>query len=99
LFVKRILEAFPPTVVSHSAALPLPTNLKTAALIEPLTGREVQVLELLAQRRTDKEISAALVVAQATTRTHIQHVLEKLDVSNRRAAVEAARALGLLSAV
>ncbi len=65
-------------------------------LIEPLTNRELDVLELLAKRFYDKEIADKLSVSIPTVKTHISHILQKLAVGNRRAAAEKARELGLI---
>jgi len=65
-------------------------------LIEPLTNRELDVLELLARRLYDKEIANELSVSVPTVKTHISHILQKLDVGNRRAAADKARELGLI---
>ena len=65
-------------------------------LTEPLTNRELEVLELLAKRFYDKEIAAALFVSVSTVKTHISHILQKLGVENRRAAADKARELGLI---
>ena len=51
-----------------------------------LTQREVDVLRLLAQRRTDKEIAEALFLWPRTVQSHVAHILNKLDVANRREA-------------
>jgi NarL family two-component system response regulator LiaR len=56
-------------------------------LTEPLTGRENAVLNLLAKGRTNQQIAQELGIAEATVRTHVSHILDKLGVSNR---VEAA---------
>lgn len=48
-----------------------------------LTGREVQVFSLLKQGQSNKEIGAALNIAEATVKNHVHHVLEKLQVSTR----------------
>jgi len=66
------------------------------ALIEPLTNRELDVLELLAKRLYDKEIADELSVAVTTVKTHIGNLFQKLGVGNRREATEKARELGLL---
>ncbi|HKI04192.1 MAG TPA: response regulator transcription factor [Thermoanaerobaculia bacterium] len=58
-----------------------------AGLTEPLTGRENSVLNLLAKGRTNHQIANELNIAEATVRTHVSHILDKLGVNNR---VEAA---------
>lgn len=58
-----------------------------AGLTEPLTGRETGVLNLLAKGRTNHQIAHELNIAEATVRTHVSHILDKLGASNR---VEAA---------
>jgi LuxR family maltose regulon positive regulatory protein len=61
-----------------------------------LTNRELDVLLLLAQRLSDKEIAQALVVSPRTVKKHAASIYQKLHVDNRRAAVSAARAQGIL---
>ena len=69
---------------------------KPKPLIDPLTNRELDVLELLARRFYDKEIAGKLSVSISTVKTHISHILQKLGVGNRRAAADKARELGLI---
>jgi two-component system, NarL family, response regulator LiaR len=60
---------------------------------EPLTGRETGVLNLLAKGRTNQQIAQELNIAEATVRTHVSHILDKLGASNRvEAALHALRA-------
>jgi LuxR family maltose regulon positive regulatory protein len=66
-------------------------------LIEPLSRRELDVLFLLSQRLTDKEIARELSISPQTVKRHAANVYQKLDVGNRRDAVAKAAALGLLS--
>jgi non-specific serine/threonine protein kinase len=63
-----------------------------------LTRRETEVLAHLAQGKTNQEIAADLFVGKSTVDTHVAHILAKLGVESRRAAVEAARERGLLPA-
>jgi DNA-binding CsgD family transcriptional regulator len=53
----------------------------------PLTRREAEILGLIADGQTSREIAAILVVSPHTVRKHIEHILEKLDVRTRSAAV------------
>lgn len=57
-----------------------------------LTGRELEVLQLIVQGKSNKEISAALFISEATVKTHLQVVFQKLGVNARtEAAIEAVR--------
>jgi non-specific serine/threonine protein kinase len=49
----------------------------------PLTAREREVAALIAQGRTNREIAAALVITPGTARTHVEHIMTKLDVHTR----------------
>ena len=65
-------------------------------LAEPLTGRELEVLRLLAAGKTNQRIAHDLVVALDTVKKHVTHVLGKLGATNRTEAVARARQLGLI---
>ncbi len=65
-------------------------------LPEPLTKRELSVLELLAARYSNKEIARHLVVSPHTVRNHTANIYSKLHVSSRREAVDRAFAMGIL---
>lgn len=61
-------------------------------LIEPLSEREVQVLRLIAEGKTNQEIAETLILSPTTIKTHVQNILHKLGVSDRtQAAVYAVR--------
>ena len=64
--------------------------------MEPLTGRELEVLAGLTRGLPNKEIATELVVSPETVKRHAANVYAKLGVSGRRAAVRRATALGLL---
>jgi LuxR family maltose regulon positive regulatory protein len=63
---------------------------------ESLTNRELEVLRLIAQGATNYEIAERLVITVGTVKSHVNHVLDKLDANNRTEAVARGRALGLL---
>jgi len=58
-----------------------------SAIAEPLTGRQEEILALLGQGRTDKEIGKFLHLEEATVRSHIHHILQRLGLENRSQAV------------
>jgi len=72
------------------------TSTASDSLIEPLTKRELQVLDLLVAGRSYLEIGSALYVSRNTVKTHASHVYAKLGVSGRSAATARARELGLV---
>jgi LuxR family maltose regulon positive regulatory protein len=65
-------------------------------LIEPLTDRQSEVLALLAQRMSNKEIAHALTLSPQTVKKHAYSIYQKLQVNGRREAVAKATRLGLL---
>jgi len=64
---------------------------------EPLSQRELQVLELIAQGSTNREAAKALFISEATVKTHLLHVYAKLGVNDRAAAVATAFSRGYLN--
>ena len=65
-------------------------------LIEPLTGRELEVLAMLAAGRSNQAIAGELVVTLDTVKKHVSHVLSKLGATNRTEAVALARESGVI---
>jgi LuxR family maltose regulon positive regulatory protein len=81
------------------AAFPIPPSTTPPVpqpLVEPLTNRELDVMDLLAQRLSNKEIAAKLFISATTVKGHLQNIYEKLNVSKRREAVEKALMLGIV---
>ncbi len=62
-----------------------------------LTGRELQILELLAHGSTNKQIAQALEISDNTVRHHVNNIMDKLQVSDRTEAVAIAIRRGVLS--
>jgi DNA-binding NarL/FixJ family response regulator len=66
-------------------------------LTEPLSMRELEILGLLAEGASNKEIAAQLVLAEGTVKNHVTSILEKLGVSDRMRAALKAREMGIIS--
>ena len=65
-------------------------------IVDPLTSRELEVLEMLAAGRSNQAIAGQLVVTLDTVKKHVTHLLDKLGAANRTEAVTRARQLGLI---
>jgi two-component system, NarL family, response regulator LiaR len=79
--------------LSPGAAAILLHKVKLPHSSEHLTSRETEVLRLVARGLSNKEIGAAMFISEATVKTHVQHVMQKLQVPSRtRAAMYAVRA-------
>ena len=63
---------------------------------DDLTWREQDILVLLAEHRTNREIANHLHLAESTVKDYVGNILSKLYVKNRREAVERAKTLGIL---
>jgi len=88
-YVGQIRSAFPNLQQTQRA-------LRQGELLDPLTDRELQILQLLTERLSNKEIAAQLVISPGTVKGHTIKIYQKLDVNSRRQAVEKAIELGLL---
>jgi LuxR family maltose regulon positive regulatory protein len=87
-YIAKLLAAFSP---GTSVSPPPQTD-----MIEPLTERELEVLRLIAEGLTYRQIAERLVVSVNTVRFHVKGVYGKLGVENRAAAMTQARTHGLL---
>jgi LuxR family maltose regulon positive regulatory protein len=92
-YIERLLAAFAAEPARRPAR-----PVTQPGLIEPLTRREQEVLALLAQRLTAKEIAQQLVLSEQAVTRHRANIYLKLGVNSRQDAIAAARAAGLLPA-
>jgi LuxR family maltose regulon positive regulatory protein len=81
---------------SRAAETGSPPPSLAEALMDPLTGRELEVLRLLAEGLSNKEMAGRLVVAPSTVKQHLKNIYGKLDVHSRTQAVARGRELELL---
>jgi LuxR family maltose regulon positive regulatory protein len=98
-YIGKLLAAFKADAHKHedTASPASPTSRPPAqSLIEPLSRREVEVLQLIAQGLSNQEISERLVLALETVKGHNKKIFGKLQVQRRTEAVARARQLGLL---
>jgi LuxR family maltose regulon positive regulatory protein len=98
-YLAKILLAFEPTATPFaptSAPVRSPSSNLAPFLPELLTDRELQILELLKLRRSDKEIAQILTISRLTVQTHTRNIYAKLGVTGRHSAVAAATELGIL---
>jgi LuxR family maltose regulon positive regulatory protein len=94
-YLARVADAF------EQAGLPVRPPVSrggvvVAGLVEPLTARELEVLQLLAAGAPNRAIAEQLMVTPETVKKHLSHLFDKLGVANRTQAVARARELGLL---
>ncbi len=68
----------------------------TQPLVDPLSERELEVLQLLPGDLTGLEIAGQLFIARSTLRSHLKSIYSKLNVASRRAAIRRGRELGLI---
>jgi DNA-binding NarL/FixJ family response regulator len=61
-----------------------------------LSDREVEVLDFMAKGLSTRQIAVSLFISENTVKTHIRHILEKLDANNRAQAVAKSRELGII---
>jgi len=100
-YARRLLSAFPAAEPERTvqAQPPSSTHQLVEILVEPLSERELEVLELIAEGLTNPEIASRLFLSLNTVKAHAHHIYGKLDVHNRTQAISRARALGLLASV
>jgi LuxR family maltose regulon positive regulatory protein len=91
-YVSRLLSALGDAQALGLMSTPSPTQ----PLVEPLTERELEVLQLLAEGLSNREIGQRLYISLPTVKSHTRNIYGKLGVHSREQAVVQARALGIL---
>ncbi|NIP52112.1 MAG: response regulator transcription factor, partial [Phycisphaerae bacterium] len=89
------ITAVAKTELTADIAPKAPTS-PTQPLVDPLTERELEVLQLISLGKTNQEIADKLFVVLGTIKAHNNRIYSKLDVSNRTEAVARARELNLI---
>ncbi|MGJ0389729.1 response regulator [Microbacterium sp. CGR1] len=94
---RRVLARFAhvPAPEAAPASAPIVSPAAPVVLADPLTDREAEVLMLLADARSNAEIASALFIGEATVKTHVSRVLQKLGARDRVQAVVLAHRMGL----
>jgi len=94
IYVQRLLASFP---LDEPETRVIEGD--QSGLVEPLSEREIEVLELMAEGLTYQRIADKLFISPHTVKTHGRNIYAKLDVGNRTLAVGKARTLGIIPSV
>ena len=96
-YLEKLLAAFPDVLNNPGqTAKSLSSVLRPSSLVDSLSERELQVLQLIAQGLSNQEIGDRLFLALSTVKGHSRIIFDKLKVHNRTEAAARARELGLL---
>jgi len=93
-YVRQLLAAFPD--IEPDQIGPPKTQVPKSELVEPLSEREVEVLQLIGEGLTNHEVATRLYISLNTVKGHTRNIYGKLGVHSRTGAVARARALGIL---
>jgi len=93
-YTRRLLSAFP-AAEAERTGLPQP-HVPESQILEPLSEREFEVLQLIAAGLTNREIASRLFLALNTVKAHTRNIYGKLDVHSRTQAIARSQELGLL---
>jgi LuxR family maltose regulon positive regulatory protein len=95
-YIGKLLAVFEAEEQKSEDKSILPPVSPAQSLIEPLSQRELEVLQLIAQGLSNREISERLFLALDTIKGHNRRIYDKLQVQSRTEAIARARELGLL---
>jgi LuxR family maltose regulon positive regulatory protein len=102
VYSDQLLVAFPaaqqsgsqPGIVAPPSIQPPTSNLQN--LVEPLSARELEILDLMAAGLSNQEIADRLIITLGTVKSHANHIFAKLGVQGRVKAINRARELALI---
>jgi LuxR family maltose regulon positive regulatory protein len=94
-YARRLLTAFPVGTPDQGEGHEMPASEQD--LVEPLSERELEVLQVIAAGLTNREIAARLFLSLNTVKAHTRNIYGKLGVHSRTQAVAKAKALGVLT--
>lgn len=104
IYERQPCSAVPATIGTVGTVLSSPTEsiqpttcAATCGLIEPLSARELAVLQRVALGHSNREIAHQLVITPGTVKKHLEHIYSKLNVHNRTAAIARVRTLNSFS--
>jgi LuxR family maltose regulon positive regulatory protein len=93
-YIRRLLTAFPIDEPEQPDSSKMQAS--KSGLVESLSERELEVLQLIAEGLTNQEIASRLFLSQNTVKVHTRNIYGKLGAHHRADAVARARALGIL---
>jgi LuxR family maltose regulon positive regulatory protein len=93
-YARRLLAAFP--IAQSEQAEPSKSQVPESEMVEPLSEREIEVLQLIAEGLTNREIASRFFLSVNTVKAHTRNIYGKLGVRSRTQAVARARGLGIL---
>jgi LuxR family maltose regulon positive regulatory protein len=94
-YIRRLLAAFPVAEPEHAPSAPM--SGPDSEWVEPLSAREREVLQLIAEGLSNQAIAARLYLSLHTVKVHARNIFAKLAVANRTQAIARGRALGIVS--
>jgi LuxR family maltose regulon positive regulatory protein len=93
-FTRRLLAAFP--VAEPEQTTSSPSRVSDSELVEPLSERELEVLQLIAEGLTNQEVATRLYLSLHTVKVHARNIYGKLGAKSRTHAIAKGKALGIL---
>jgi len=93
-YIRRLLAAFP--VAEPEQTTSSPSRVSDSELVEPLSERELEVLQLIAEGLTNQEVATRLYLSLHTVKVHARNIYGKLGAKSRTHAIAKGKALGIL---